>query len=66
MATWTQDDIDALKAAIRRGVRIVRFGTREVEYHSLKEMRDLLAEMVAQVNSSTGGRSRLAGFRSGA
>jgi len=50
---WTQADIDALKTSIRRGVLSVTFADRSVTYHSLKEMRALLAEMVASVSTDT-------------
>ena len=50
---WTQADIDAIKASIRRGVLSVSFADRSVTYHSLKEMRALLAEMVASVSPET-------------
>jgi hypothetical protein len=53
MATWTTDDIplrDALKAAIARGVLTVSFADRTITYNSLKEMRDLLADMERQIN----------------
>lgn len=49
--TWTQADIDAIKASIRRGVLTVSFADRSVTYHSLKEMRELLAEMERSVNA---------------
>lgn len=49
MATWTQEEIDALKAAIASGVLSVRYADRTVTYHSLQEMRALLAEMQRDV-----------------
>jgi hypothetical protein len=51
---WTQADIDALKVSIQRGVLTVTFGDRSVTYHSLREMRQLLAEMVASVAAAAG------------
>jgi hypothetical protein len=42
---WTQTDYDALKAAIAKGVQSVEYNGRTVTYHSLKDMRELLAEM---------------------
>lgn len=56
MAIWTQTDIDQLKVAIASGVQEVTFNgppERKVRYQSLKEMRDLLASMEADVNSAT-------------
>ena len=50
---WTQTDIDRLRKAISSGARRVEFGdgqTRSVqEFHSLDQMRSLLAEMEASV-----------------
>lgn len=49
--TWTQEEIDALKAAIASGVLTVTYAgppQRSVTYHSLKEMRELLADMNRQ------------------
>lgn len=51
---YTQDDIDALKAAIASGARRVKFGSgpdsREVEYRSLADMRATLADMLAEMS----------------
>jgi hypothetical protein len=58
--SYTQDDIDALKAAIATGAQKVTFGSgpdsRTVEYRSLAEMRSILGDMIAEVSSS-GARS---------
>ena len=67
---WTQADIDALRAAVATGVRSVTYSgppERTVVYHSLAEMRSLLAEMVAAVRGAAGTRpvSRYAGTRKG-
>lgn len=54
--TWTESDIETLRAALRTGVKRVRYRgppEREVEYQSLGEMRALLAEMVSQVAGTT-------------
>jgi hypothetical protein len=56
VSTWTQADIDALKTAIKSGARVVKYADRTVEYHSLTEMRSLLAEMVADVGASAGSK----------
>ena len=59
MATWTQSDVDTLAAAIATGVLSVEYSgppARRVQYHSLKEMRDLLAEMRAAVGDAAGTR----------
>lgn len=59
--TWTQADVDALRGAVRTGVLTVSYDgppRRQVTYQSLDQMRRLLAEMVAQVNTSAGTRKR--------
>lgn len=59
MSTWTQADVDALKAAVSTGVLSVRYDgppARQITYQSLAEMRALLSEMVADV-AVAGGRS---------
>lgn len=43
--SYTQEQADALRAAIARGVRKVQMGSEVVEYHSLADMRALLSEM---------------------
>ena len=60
MGIWTQSDIDTLKAAVASGVMQVRYDgppARMVQYQSLREMRELLASMVADVAASAGGTS---------
>jgi hypothetical protein len=47
---YTQDDIDALKAAIASGAKKVKFSDRETEYRDLSEMRQILNDMQASVN----------------
>lgn len=48
---WTQDDLDRLDAAIKRGVKSVTYNaTGSVQYHSLDEMlklRDIMRGEVA-------------------
>ncbi|KKK77491.1 hypothetical protein LCGC14_2853090 [marine sediment metagenome] len=54
--TWTQADIDTLKAAIASGVLSVSYGgppSRSTTYQNLSEMRKLLAEMIRDVNGTT-------------
>jgi len=54
---YTQDDIDALKAAIATGAQKVTFGSgpdsRTVEYRSLDQMRSILGDMIAEVSPSS-------------
>lgn len=49
---WTDAQREALRAAIASGVLTVSFGGRSVTYQSLREMRNLLAEMDRQLASS--------------
>lgn len=53
---YTQAEIDQLRAAITSGVLRVRYDGppgREVTYHSLSEMRDLLAAMTSSVEGTS-------------
>lgn len=68
--TWTQAEIDQLKAAIASGVLSVSYSgppSRTITYQSLDAMRAALAEMNASVNASSGsnGGYRLAASRKG-
>lgn len=70
MATWTQTDVDNLRAAVASGVLSVRYDGppgRTVVYQSLAEMRALLAEMISDVAGASGTRTtyRLAKTRKG-
>lgn len=56
MSIWSQSDIDALKDALKSGVLSVHYAgppARTITYQSLSAMRDLLAEMVRDVNGTT-------------
>jgi hypothetical protein len=47
---WQQSDLDALDAAIKKGVRRVSYQSGSVEYHSLDEMlrlRDVMTREIA-------------------
>lgn len=58
---WTQADIDRLKEAVSSGVLTVSYAgppARTITYQSLDAMRALLAEMVAQVGTAAGTRTR--------
>lgn len=55
MATWTQTEIDTLRAAIASGILTVTYDgppRRSITYQSLGAMRSLLAEMVRDVNGT--------------
>lgn len=45
---YSQDQVDALRAALARGVTRVRMNGEEVQYGSLAEMRRQLREMEAE------------------
>ena len=66
--SWTESDITALEAAIKKGVLRVRFSDREVQYQSSTEMLKLLQTMkdAVEAESSTGSnRTTYARFRKG-
>lgn len=68
MATWSQTDIDSLKAAVASGVLTVIFDgppRREITYQSLRSMRDLLAEMIGQVAGNARTTYRLVATKKG-
>jgi hypothetical protein len=57
--TYTQAEIDALKAAIASGILTVRFSgppERTVQYQSTQAMIEALSQMVAQTNNAAGTR----------
>lgn len=62
---WSQSDIDALQAAMAKGVKRVRYSSGEVEYQSMDDMRKLLADMRREVNADTSGGRRVASVVSG-
>lgn len=51
---WTQEDIDALRQAIREGNKRVQVGGVSLEKYSLAEMMGLLARMEREVNGQSG------------
>lgn len=64
---WTLLEYEALKKAVSSGILSVRYNDRTVVYQSLKDMRDLLASMEAELNPSNtnGTRYRVAATRKG-
>ncbi len=65
---WTQSDVDTLKAAIvaGKGARSIAFGDQAITFHSLTEMRALLADMQSDVAIAAGTpRSRFAATSKG-
>ncbi len=66
--SWTQADVEALEAAIKRGTLSVQFGDRRIEYNSTSEMLKLLETMkdaVAIAASKATSRTTFARFRKG-
>ena len=62
MSTWTQAEVDTLKAAVASGVLTVSYDgppKRMITYQSLAEMRDLLDEMTASVDTEAGTRTKI-------
>jgi hypothetical protein len=62
---YTEAQRDALQAAIASGVLAVTFNGRTVTYNSLKDMRDLLAEMERSLNPTSVYPYRLAAHSKG-
>lgn len=55
---YTQNDIDALKAAVARGATRLKMGDEEVQFPSLAEMRRQIKVMEAELaGGSVGGMS---------
>ena len=54
---YTQDQVDALKAALARGVTRLRMNGEEVQYGSLAEMRRQVKAMEAEIAASAGSGS---------
>ncbi len=52
--SFTQRDINKLKAAIALGALRVRYADRDVTYRSLVEMRETLGLMQAEVGTAAG------------
>lgn len=51
---YTQADIDELKRIKASGALRAKFADREVEYRSLEELNQVLAEMEQAVNGANG------------
>lgn len=60
---WTNQDIVTLEAAIASGTRKIRFADgREITYHSLQEMLQLLDRLKGEVGARQPPRVSLAKF----
>lgn len=56
---YSQQDVDALKAAIASGARDVQYSDNSrITYRSLDEMREILAGMEAEVAGASVSRAR--------
>lgn len=64
---WTQAQLDALSAAIAKGVTTVSYDGNRVEYRSLDEMLKLKQEMENDISGGTSGsvKRRLAAYSTG-
>jgi hypothetical protein len=66
--TWTQNDVDSLRAAIASGTRLVTYSgppSRTVEYQDIAEMKRTLAQIVAEANAATRKRVRYVATKKG-
>lgn len=63
--SYTIEQRDALKAAIARGVTRLRMNNEEVQYRSLDEMRRILADMEADLTTTTTTRRHYPSFSRG-
>jgi adenylosuccinate synthase len=61
----TQDDLDALDAAIRSGVKSVRNGETSTEFQSLADMLKAREMMAAELGTTTTRKRRVAKFDRG-
>ena len=50
----TQEQLEALRAALATGVRRVRFENREIEYRSIEELKAAIAAAEAELAKSQG------------
>ena len=64
---WTQTDVETLEQAIRdrKGARSIAFSDQVVTFESIKDMRDLLAEMRRAAAAGGGSRTRYAATSKG-
>lgn len=67
---WTQADIDHLKKVIAGGAKVSEFQSgetrRKLENRPLSELREILADMEAEVNPGRrAANRRVAGYNSG-
>ena len=65
MTSWTKKDIEKLEKAIASGVQSVSYDDRTVNYRSLEEMKETLADMRKAVEDIAPKRRRNPDFDSG-
>ncbi|MBS7546238.1 phage head-tail joining protein [Ancylobacter oerskovii] len=65
MASTVSERVEALREAIALGAQRVTYDGKTVEYRSLKEMRDVLADLEAQAAGRPRRRRRYAVYSSG-
>lgn len=53
---WTQEQVEALRSAVASGQVEVAYSDKRVRYHSLSEMRALLAQMETELAAASGTR----------
>lgn len=61
---FTQSDLDNINRSIANGIRRTRLNGREVEYHSIEQMKLAKADIVAELNRTTSTIQRPKSYRS--
>ncbi|HWQ55158.1 MAG TPA: hypothetical protein VN442_15835 [Bryobacteraceae bacterium] len=51
---YTEQQLQALRAALATGVRRVRFGDREIEYRTIDELKSAIAAAEADIAKASG------------
>ena len=54
MASFTQTQLEALEAAIAKGVRLVQYNGQKVEYASIDEMLEVRRLMKGELDAEAG------------
>lgn len=62
---WTQQDLEAIENAIKQGAKRVKYGDKEVEYHSLDDLFRIRNEMLEELNPQENSGRRYAEFSKG-
>lgn len=64
MAGWTQAQLDAIRRAYASGVTRVTYEGKTTEYRSLKEMREIMQTIEADLAKASGAPKPVAHFAS--